>query len=71
MLQVARSVCSDGGTEHTSLIQAQPGSRMSRAVSHRSLTETERHAVKDKWSRMREVFVLWLVASAVTLIVSW
>ena len=69
--QVARSVCSDGDAEGASLIQPHAGSRMSRGVSHRSLTDTERRAVAEKWARMREVFVLWLVSSAVTLIVSW
>jgi hypothetical protein len=64
-------VCSDAETEGASLIQPHPGARLSRPASHWSLPDAERRAVEQKWARMREVFVLWLVSSGVTLVVSW
>ena len=68
---MACSVCSDAETEGAGLIQPHPGARLSRPASHWSLPDVERRAVEQKWARMREVFVLWLVSSGVTLVVSW
>lgn len=44
---------------------------MSRSASHRALTDFERDGAAQNWERLRNLFIAWLLASLLTIIVSW